>query len=351
MDVAIVGAGGGHGRRRAPSRRGHTVTAVSAGTRLGFRAASPCPACPSSTRARRHRSDGRGRRGARRRAGERDRGDRLLGVAADVLAQLLACVGARCPGAGEGRGGGDSRSPSRRSPTCAGDRDQLPGCAPPSPRRRGRGTRWRGRRTRIWAARPSAWMTTPPALPRGCGPRLERPGGAVRSRAPGVSRSRAPPTPVAASSRCSEATVDNVGARRRRRLHRTVSCAVTPATVEQEPRRALRAPPGGVNAYVVLARVALDSRRPPGGSTRRARPRSRGALAVGADADRHDLRAATDAWRAAGGRVGLVPTMAPCMPACLVDRAGRAPPRPGRLIFVNPRQFGRTEDFGPVPTR
>lgn len=66
-----------------------------------------------------------------------------------------------------------------------------------------------------------------------------------------------------------------------------------------------------------------------------------------------ELRARTSAWRGAGGRVALVPTMGALHEGHLaLVRAGRE--RAERVvvsIFVNPKQFGPREDFSTYPRR
>lgn len=66
-----------------------------------------------------------------------------------------------------------------------------------------------------------------------------------------------------------------------------------------------------------------------------------------------ELRAAVSAWRSAGERVGLVPTMGALHAAhlSLVAESRRRAERTVATIFVNPTQFGPSEDFTSYPRR
>lgn len=64
-----------------------------------------------------------------------------------------------------------------------------------------------------------------------------------------------------------------------------------------------------------------------------------------------DLRARVAAWRAAGETVGLVPTMGALHEGhlSLVDHAFRNATRVCATVFVNPKQFGPSEDYAVYP--
>lgn len=64
-----------------------------------------------------------------------------------------------------------------------------------------------------------------------------------------------------------------------------------------------------------------------------------------------ELRAQVAAWKRAGERVALVPTMGNLHRGhlCLVERARELAPRTVASIFVNPTQFGPNEDFAGYP--
>ena len=64
-----------------------------------------------------------------------------------------------------------------------------------------------------------------------------------------------------------------------------------------------------------------------------------------------ELRAQVAAWKRAGERVALVPTMGNLHRGhlCLVERVRELAPRTVASIFVNPTQFGPNEDFAGYP--
>ncbi|WP_439953117.1 pantoate--beta-alanine ligase, partial [Escherichia coli] len=65
------------------------------------------------------------------------------------------------------------------------------------------------------------------------------------------------------------------------------------------------------------------------------------------------LREAIAAWRQAGERIALVPTMGALHDGhmALVDAARRAANRVVVSIFVNPKQFGAGEDLAKYPRK
>ena len=160
------------------------------------------------------------------------------------------------------------------------------------------------------------------------------------------------PDPAAAMRPLQEATIENVASMGPAAALTGPAARGDAGTIERNLEALAQDLPWAVAPYVEMARVALDvaERGWPAGS---GTPRGGGGGADALDVigSPTDLRARTDASRAAGATVGLVPTMGALHEghASLIERTRAARDLVVVSIFVNPLQFDDPQDLSRYP--